>query len=116
MPDSCRWRSEEIPDSGAPMPWQETDVTRERVKFVLEWERRWDEGEGRMNFAELCREFGISRQQGYLWRDEEKRRRGRRNHNRGRRPRNRRRARQPPCAHATDASMPQAACRAAPPE
>jgi transposase InsO family protein len=51
------------------MPWQETDVTKERVKFVFEWERRWDEGEGRMNFSELCREFGISRQQGYLWRD-----------------------------------------------
>jgi transposase InsO family protein len=51
------------------MPWQETDVTKERVKFVLEWEHRWDEGEGRMNFAELCREFGISRQQGYMWRE-----------------------------------------------
>ena len=51
------------------MPWRETDVTKERVKFVLEWERRWDEGQGQMNFAELCREFGISRQQGYMWRD-----------------------------------------------
>ena len=30
---------------------------KERVKFVLEWEKRW-------NFAELCREFGISRQVG----------------------------------------------------
>ena len=40
---------------------------KERVKFVLEWEKRWDEGEGRLNFAELCREFGISRQVGYDW-------------------------------------------------
>ena len=38
---------------------------KERVKFVLEWEKRWDAGEGRINFAELCREFGISRQVGY---------------------------------------------------
>ena len=42
-------------------------MTKETVKFVLEWERRWDDGEGRMNFAELCREFGISRQQGTMW-------------------------------------------------
>jgi transposase InsO family protein len=47
------------------MPWQETDAMKERVKFVLEWERRWEEGEGRLNFAALCREFGISRQVGY---------------------------------------------------
>ena len=40
---------------------------KERVKFVLEWERRWNAGEGRMNFAELCREFGISRQVGCGW-------------------------------------------------
>ena len=40
---------------------------KERVKFVLEWERRWREGEGLLNFAELCREFGISRQVGYVW-------------------------------------------------
>jgi transposase InsO family protein len=47
------------------MPWQETDAMKERVKFVLEWERRWNEGEGRLNFAALCREFGVSRQVGY---------------------------------------------------
>ena len=40
---------------------------KERVKFVLEWERRWEEGEGRLNFAELCRELGIRRQVGYVW-------------------------------------------------
>ncbi|MEO8183303.1 MAG: DDE-type integrase/transposase/recombinase [Deltaproteobacteria bacterium] len=49
------------------MPWKETDAMKERVKFVLEWEKRWNEGEGRLNFAELCREFGISRQVGYVW-------------------------------------------------
>jgi putative transposase len=49
------------------MPWKETDVMKERVKFVLEWEKRWNEGEGVLNFAELCREFGISRQVGYDW-------------------------------------------------
>jgi hypothetical protein len=49
------------------MPWQETDVAKERVKFVLEWEKRWVSGEGRLNFAELCREFGIIRQRGYIW-------------------------------------------------
>jgi hypothetical protein len=40
---------------------------KERVMFVLEWERRWKAGAGRLNFAELCREFGISRQVGYVW-------------------------------------------------
>jgi putative transposase len=49
------------------MPWKETDSMKERVKFVLEWEKRWDAGEGHLNFAELCREFGISRQVGYDW-------------------------------------------------
>jgi hypothetical protein len=43
------------------MPWKETDSVKERVKFVLEREKRWDEGEGQLNFAELCREFGIPR-------------------------------------------------------
>jgi hypothetical protein len=38
------------------MPWKETDVVKERVKFLLEWESRWDSGAGRLNFAELCRE------------------------------------------------------------
>src|SRR6185295_14775408 len=49
------------------MPWKETVAVKERVKFLLEWERRWDAGEGRMNFAELCREYGVSRQVGYDW-------------------------------------------------
>lgn len=40
---------------------------KERSKFVLEWERRWDAGEGRVNVAELCREFGISRDTGHRW-------------------------------------------------
>jgi putative transposase len=41
---------------------------KERTKFVLEWERRWSETEGgRVNMAELCRMFGVSRQTGYTW-------------------------------------------------
>ena len=51
----------------ADMPWKETDAVKERVKFLLEWESRWDSGAGRLNFAELCREFGVSRQVGYEW-------------------------------------------------
>ena len=42
---------------------------KERVKFVLEWESRWEKGEARLNFAELCRVFGISRQTGDKWVD-----------------------------------------------
>jgi hypothetical protein len=44
------------------MPWSQTDVMKERVKFVLEWERRWKETHGgRVDVAELCRMFGVSR-------------------------------------------------------
>jgi hypothetical protein len=32
------------------MPWKETESMKERVKFVLEWEKRWEEGEGRQSF------------------------------------------------------------------
>jgi hypothetical protein len=27
------------------MPWKATDTMKERTKFVLEWERRWNEAE-----------------------------------------------------------------------
>ena len=37
------------------MPWNETDAMTERAKFVLEWERQWNEGEGKVNMAALCR-------------------------------------------------------------
>ncbi len=40
---------------------------KERMKFVLEWERRWNETEGRGNVAELCREFGVSRDTCHRW-------------------------------------------------
>jgi transposase InsO family protein len=43
------------------MPWKETCVVTERMRFVV----RWSEEEG--NFAELCREFAISRRTGYKW-------------------------------------------------
>ena len=50
------------------MPWKATNPLKERTKFVLEWERRWNEAEGgRLNLAELCRMFGVSRQSGYTW-------------------------------------------------
>lgn len=40
---------------------------KERVKFVLEWERQWELGEGRVNVTALCAGFGISRDTGYRW-------------------------------------------------
>lgn len=49
------------------MPWSLSNPSKERVKFALEWEKRWDAGEGRMNMTELCREYGISRETGYVW-------------------------------------------------
>jgi putative transposase len=49
------------------MSWRETNVSKERVRFVLEWERRWNEGEGVVNMSELCREFGVSRECGHKW-------------------------------------------------
>jgi transposase len=39
----------------------------ERLKFIFEWERRRDVGHGRIDVAELCRQYGVSRQTGYLW-------------------------------------------------
>lgn len=44
------------------MPWEKTDVSEQRVKFVV----RAASGKERM--SELCREFGISRPTGYRWR------------------------------------------------
>ena len=49
------------------MPWHATDPVKERTKFILEWEARWQRDEGQVNVAELCRVFGISRQAGYGW-------------------------------------------------
>src|ERR1041385_8889462 len=50
------------------MPWLATDAMKERTKLVLEWERRFQLSEGkRINVAELCRRFGVSRQTGYEW-------------------------------------------------
>jgi hypothetical protein len=52
----------DIPDSGR-MPWKETDALSERARFALEWKRRWEATEGeRVEMAELCRVFGVSRQ------------------------------------------------------
>lgn len=50
------------------MPWKATDAMKERVNFVLEWERRWNQAQGGpVDMAELCRKFGISRPTGYAW-------------------------------------------------
>jgi transposase InsO family protein len=43
------------------MPWKESSVVEERMRFVLEYER------GLCSMAELCRSYGISRTTGYVW-------------------------------------------------
>lgn len=43
------------------MPWKETDVSRERVSFVVAAVG------GGESMASLCRSYGISRQTGYKW-------------------------------------------------
>src|SRR4051812_8640224 len=43
------------------MPWRKRDVMEERIAFALRASR--EEG----NFAKICREYGISRPTGYLW-------------------------------------------------
>jgi transposase InsO family protein len=49
------------------MPWRQSDIVTERVRFVLAWERRWRAQQGRVDLAELCRQYGIARQTGYVW-------------------------------------------------
>lgn len=50
------------------MPWRKTSVVTERIRFCLEWQKRWEAAEGkRVDVAELCRVFGVSRQRGYVW-------------------------------------------------
>lgn len=44
------------------MPWQESDVRSERIRFVVESLKAGT------NMSALCREFGISRATGYKWR------------------------------------------------
>jgi transposase InsO family protein len=45
------------------MPWTETNPMNERVKFIAAFL------EADETFVELCERFGISRKQGYKWRD-----------------------------------------------
>jgi transposase-like protein len=47
--------------------WKETCPVNERVRFVSAWEAEWNECEGRVNMAALCRAFGVSRGAGYKW-------------------------------------------------
>src|ERR1700676_444296 len=43
------------------MPWRESSVVDQRLRFVVEASRK------ERGFSGLCREFGISRQTGYTW-------------------------------------------------
>jgi transposase InsO family protein len=43
------------------MPWKESSVMEEKLRFVFEYER--DE----LTMVELCEQFGISRETGYVW-------------------------------------------------
>src|ERR1700690_3199074 len=43
------------------MPWRESSVVEERLRFVVLASRK------EHSIAGLCREFGISRQTGYTW-------------------------------------------------
>lgn len=42
------------------MPWQETDIPKERFKFIIDWEKQI------FSFSELCKRYQISRTTGYL--------------------------------------------------
>ena len=43
------------------MPWQETCVQEQRVRFIHDWQKQED------SMAELCRRHGVSRRVGYKW-------------------------------------------------
>jgi hypothetical protein len=55
----------DIPDTRG--LWKRTDALSERVKFILEWERRWQASQGRLDVAELSRLYGVSRQTAHVW-------------------------------------------------
>jgi transposase InsO family protein len=56
-----------MPDSWQ-MPWKATNAMTERARFILDWEARQNALQGRrVDVAELCRVYGVSRQTGYLW-------------------------------------------------
>jgi transposase InsO family protein len=44
-----------------PMPWVDTNVMKERLRFVRDYES------GQWEMAELCEHYGISRRVGYKW-------------------------------------------------
>lgn len=43
------------------MPWQETTVTKQRMEFIVDYEKEL------FSFTELCHYYGISRVTGYKW-------------------------------------------------
>jgi len=49
------------------MPWKEVSSMEERTKFVFLAEA------GKQSFAQLCRDFGISRKSGYKWLERKRR-------------------------------------------
>src|SRR5688572_18718736 len=49
------------------MPWKEMDALQQRMQFVLEWRREWEQQEGRVNLSRLCRAFGVHRPTGRKW-------------------------------------------------
>ena len=67
IPDAFAQLPKDMRDKAC-MPWKEIDAMNEGARLVLEWERRWNLAEGgRVDVAELCRRFGVSRQTGYVW-------------------------------------------------
>ncbi len=43
------------------MPWNRTDPEKERMAFVVEYQR------GMRSMTALCRAYGVSRKTGYRW-------------------------------------------------
>ena len=43
------------------MPWTETEPMKERMRFIVDWER------GLLSVKALCRRYGVSRKTGYKW-------------------------------------------------
>jgi transposase-like protein len=61
MGDSSATRYEKGLGTIAPMPWKESRVMDERIKFVAEVLK------GERKITDLCEHHGISRKTGYKW-------------------------------------------------
>jgi transposase InsO family protein len=49
------------------MPFEETNAMEQRMQFILEWLREWEQQEGRVNLSRLCRAYGVHRPTGRKW-------------------------------------------------